>query len=157
MANSRGSGFTTWQTRQIHSPRHWLGWGVTSGVRFGLAHLSNGLEFCDDFSKLTCDLSLFILESFSGFKARSFKIFWDLGRRLIIAGQLQKAFAAQTLFTSKWLLATLIARKAIDDFNVFRFSSAFKNVLCKGLKSAVKGLITANERVKTAFRRIKTC
>ena len=31
------------QTRQIHSPRHWLGWGVTSGVRFGLAHLSNGL------------------------------------------------------------------------------------------------------------------
>ena len=38
-----GSGFPTWQTRQIHSPRHWLGWGVTSGVRFGLAHLSNGL------------------------------------------------------------------------------------------------------------------
>jgi hypothetical protein len=34
---------TLWQTRQIHSPRHWLGWGVTSGVRFGLAHLSNGL------------------------------------------------------------------------------------------------------------------
>jgi hypothetical protein len=36
-----------------------------------------------------------ILESFSGFKARSFKIFWDLGRWLIIAGQSQKAFAAQ--------------------------------------------------------------
>ncbi len=28
-----------------------------------------------------------ILESFSGFKARSFKIFWDLGRWLIIEGQ----------------------------------------------------------------------
>ncbi len=40
---SRVLAFPTWQTRQIHSPRHWLGWGVTSGVRFGLAHLSNGL------------------------------------------------------------------------------------------------------------------
>jgi len=26
-----GSGFTTWQTRQIHSPRHWLGWGWRQG------------------------------------------------------------------------------------------------------------------------------
>ena len=40
---SRIQAFSTWQTRQIHSPRHWLGWGVTSGVRFGLAHYSNGL------------------------------------------------------------------------------------------------------------------
>jgi hypothetical protein len=46
------------------------------------------------FSKLTCDLGLFILESFSGFKAGSFKIFWDLERWLIIAGQSQKALAA---------------------------------------------------------------
>jgi len=28
-----------------------------------------------------------IFEFFSGFKARSFKIVWDLGRWLIIAGQ----------------------------------------------------------------------
>jgi hypothetical protein len=41
------------------------------------------------------DLGLFILESFSGIKARSFKIFWDLRRWLIIAGQSQKASAAQ--------------------------------------------------------------
>jgi hypothetical protein len=45
------------------------------------------LQFYDDFSKLTCDLALFVLESFSGFKCGSFKIFWDLGRWLIIAGQ----------------------------------------------------------------------
>jgi hypothetical protein len=32
---------------------HWLGWGVTSGERFGLAHFSKGLWFFDDFSKLT--------------------------------------------------------------------------------------------------------
>jgi hypothetical protein len=31
------------------------------------------------FSKLICDLGLFILESFSGFKARSFKYFGTLG------------------------------------------------------------------------------
>jgi hypothetical protein len=45
------------------------------------------LQFYDDFSKLTCDLALFILESFSGFKCGSFKILWDLERWLIIAGQ----------------------------------------------------------------------
>ena len=37
----------------------------------------------DDFSKLTCDLGLFLFVSFSGFKVRSFDVFWDLGRRLI--------------------------------------------------------------------------
>ena len=41
--NSRGSGFTTWQTRQIQSPKLLAGCGVTSGRRFGLAHFSNGL------------------------------------------------------------------------------------------------------------------
>jgi hypothetical protein len=29
--NSRGSGFTTWQTRQIHSPKLLTGYGLTSG------------------------------------------------------------------------------------------------------------------------------
>jgi hypothetical protein len=38
-------------------------------------------------SKLTCDLGLFIDESFSGFKVLSFGIFWDLGRWLFIEGQ----------------------------------------------------------------------
>jgi hypothetical protein len=47
------------------------------------------------FFKLTCDLGFFILESFSGFNCGSFKMFWDLGRWLIIAGQSQKALAAQ--------------------------------------------------------------
>jgi hypothetical protein len=79
--NSRGSGFTTWQTRQKQSPEKLAGCGVTSGRRFGLAHFSN--EFFDDFSKLTCDLGLFLVESFSGIKARSFDVFWDLGRWLI--------------------------------------------------------------------------
>jgi len=41
--NSRGSGFTTWQTRQIHSPKLLAGCGVTSRGRFGLAQFSNGL------------------------------------------------------------------------------------------------------------------
>ena len=35
--------------------------------------------FCDDFSKLKCDLGLFLFESFSGIKACSFAVFWDLG------------------------------------------------------------------------------
>jgi hypothetical protein len=52
-----------------------------------LAQFSNGLQFCDDFSKLTCDLGLFIDESFSGFNMLSFGIFWDLGRWLFIEGQ----------------------------------------------------------------------
>jgi hypothetical protein len=81
--NSRGSGFTTWQTRQIHSPKLLASCGVTSGRWFDLAQYSNGLYFFDDFSKLTCDLGLFLFESFSGFKVRSFDVFWDLGRRLI--------------------------------------------------------------------------
>jgi hypothetical protein len=38
-----GSGFTTWQTRQIQSPKLLAGCGVTSGRRFGLAQFSNGL------------------------------------------------------------------------------------------------------------------
>jgi hypothetical protein len=41
--NSRGSGFTAWQTRQIHSPKLLAGCVVTSGRRFGLAQFSNGL------------------------------------------------------------------------------------------------------------------
>ncbi len=45
------------------------------------------LIVCDDFFKLTCDLGLFIVESFSGFKVLSFDIFWDLGRWLFIEGQ----------------------------------------------------------------------
>ncbi len=31
----------------------------------------------DDFSKLTCDLGLFLVESSSGIKVRSFAVFWD--------------------------------------------------------------------------------
>jgi hypothetical protein len=41
------------------------------------------LVFFDDFSKLTCDLGLFLVESFSGFKVLSIDVFWDLGRWLI--------------------------------------------------------------------------
>jgi hypothetical protein len=58
------------------------GCGVTSGRRFGLAHFSNSLYFFDDFSKLTCDLGLFLFESSSGIKAHSFAVFWDLGQKL---------------------------------------------------------------------------
>jgi hypothetical protein len=61
--------------------------GVTSGGGLVWLNIPTAYNFCDDFSKLTCDLGLFILESFSGFKARSFEIFWDLGRWLIIEGQ----------------------------------------------------------------------
>ncbi len=68
---------------------------MTSGVRFGLAHSSDGLQFLDDFSKVTCDLACFILDSSSGFNCGSFGVFCGSGRRLIIAGQEQKAFAAQ--------------------------------------------------------------
>jgi hypothetical protein len=81
--NSRGSGFTTWQTRQNQSPKKLAGCGVTSGRRFGLAQFSNGLSFFDDFAKLTCDLGLYLVESFSGFKVLSFSVFWDLGRWLL--------------------------------------------------------------------------
>ncbi len=41
----------------------------------------------DDFSKLTCDLGLFLVESFSGIKVHSFAVVWDLGRWLFIEGQ----------------------------------------------------------------------
>jgi hypothetical protein len=51
--NSGGSGFNTWKTRGKYSPFKFVGRGVTSGERFGLAHFSNGLWFLDDFSKLT--------------------------------------------------------------------------------------------------------
>ena len=44
-------------------------------------------SFFYDFSELTCDLGLFLLESFSGFKVLSFEIVWDLGRLLFIEGQ----------------------------------------------------------------------
>jgi hypothetical protein len=60
---------------------------VTSGVRFGLAHSSDGLQIYDDFSKVTCDLACFILESSSELNCDSFGVSWDPGRRLIIAGQ----------------------------------------------------------------------
>jgi hypothetical protein len=36
-----------------YSPFDFAGRGGTLGVRFGLAHFSNGLWFFDDFSKLT--------------------------------------------------------------------------------------------------------
>jgi hypothetical protein len=42
----------------------WLGGGGTLGVRFGLAHFSNGLWFFDDFSKLTGHLGHVLLNSF---------------------------------------------------------------------------------------------
>ncbi len=63
----------------------WLWSDVWGEVWFG--SFFQRLIVCDDFSKLTCDLGLFIDNSFSGFKARSFEIFWDLGRWLIIEGQ----------------------------------------------------------------------
>jgi hypothetical protein len=63
----------------------WVGSDVRGEVWLG--SIFKRLIVYDDFSKLTCDLGLFILESFSGYNARSFKIFWDLGRWLIIAGQ----------------------------------------------------------------------
>jgi hypothetical protein len=43
---------TTWKTRGKYSPSDLAGGGGTLGVRFGLAHFSNGLWFFDDFSKL---------------------------------------------------------------------------------------------------------
>jgi hypothetical protein len=41
--------------KPTENTRHltWLGGVGTLGVRFGLAHFSNGLWFFDDFSKLT--------------------------------------------------------------------------------------------------------
>jgi hypothetical protein len=50
--NFGGSGITTWKTRGKYSPSDLAGGGGTLGVRFGLAHFSNGLWFFDDFSKL---------------------------------------------------------------------------------------------------------
>jgi hypothetical protein len=76
---ARNSGFTTWQTRQIQSPKLLASCGVTSGRRFGLAQFSNGLQFFDGFSELTCDLGLFIVESFSGFKVLFLIYFGTLG------------------------------------------------------------------------------
>jgi hypothetical protein len=43
----------TWKTRGKYSPSDLAGGGGTLGVRFGLAHFSNGFWFFDDFSKLT--------------------------------------------------------------------------------------------------------
>jgi hypothetical protein len=43
--NSRGSGFTTWQTRQIQSPKLLAGCGVTSGRRLGLAQFPTAYSF----------------------------------------------------------------------------------------------------------------
>jgi hypothetical protein len=51
--NFGGSGITTWKTRGKYSPSDLAGGGGTLGVRFGLAHFSNGLWFFDDFSKLS--------------------------------------------------------------------------------------------------------
>ncbi len=82
-----GSGFPHMANPPNTLARHWLGWGVTSGVRFGLAHFFQRLVVFDDFSKVTCDLALFLLESFSEFNCGSFDVFWDPGRWLIIAGQ----------------------------------------------------------------------
>jgi hypothetical protein len=48
-----GSEITTWKTRGKYSPSDLAGGEMTLGVRFGLAHFSNGLWFFDDFSKLT--------------------------------------------------------------------------------------------------------
>jgi hypothetical protein len=42
-----------WKTRGKYSPSDLAGGGGMLGVRFGLAHFSNGLWFFDDFSKLT--------------------------------------------------------------------------------------------------------
>jgi len=43
--NSHGSGFTTWQTRQIHSPKLLTGCGVMSGGRFGLTNIPTAYSF----------------------------------------------------------------------------------------------------------------
>ena len=63
----------------------WVGDDVRGEVWFG--SLFQRLVVYDDFSKVTCDLALFLLESSSEFNCGSFDIFWDLGGRLIIAGQ----------------------------------------------------------------------
>jgi hypothetical protein len=69
-----GSGITTWKTRGKYSPSNLAGGGGTLGVRFGLAHFSNGLWFFDDSSKLTWHLGHVLLDSFSLWKAGSFDV-----------------------------------------------------------------------------------
>jgi hypothetical protein len=71
--------------RQNTHPSTGLGGGMTSGVKFGLAHSSNG--FLDDFSEFVCDLAYIIFDSSSVFSRGSFDIIRDSGRWLIIAGQ----------------------------------------------------------------------
>jgi hypothetical protein len=73
--------------RQNTHPSTGLGGGMTSGVKFGLAHSSNGLKFLDDFSKVICDLAYIIFDSSSVFSRGSFDIIRDSRRWLIIAGQ----------------------------------------------------------------------
>jgi len=53
--NFCGSGITMWKSRgkPAENTRHLTWGGGTLGVRFYLAHFSNGLWFFDDFSKLT--------------------------------------------------------------------------------------------------------
>jgi hypothetical protein len=53
--NSRGSGFTTWQTRQIHSPKLLAGCGVTSNLHAIWVFL---------FLNLSQDLKLILLRYF---------------------------------------------------------------------------------------------
>jgi hypothetical protein len=73
--------------RQIHTQALAWGGGMTSGVKFGLAHSSNGLQFLDDFSEFICDLAYIIFDSSSIFSCGSFDIIRDSRRWLIIAGQ----------------------------------------------------------------------
>ena len=63
----------------------WGGRDVRGEVWFG--SFFRRLVVFDDFSKVTCDLACFILDSSSGFNCGSFGVSWDPGRRLIIAGQ----------------------------------------------------------------------
>jgi hypothetical protein len=80
-------------------PSDLAGRGGTLGVRFGLAHFSNGLWFFDDFSKLTWHLGHVLIDSFSLLKAGSFDVTQDFRRWLFIVGQQKIASAAQVLLT----------------------------------------------------------
>ncbi len=76
-------------------PRHCLGGGLLAGGEVWFGFFINGLQFLDDFSKVICDLAYIIFDCSSVFSSGSFDSIRDSRRWLIIAGQENKAFAAQ--------------------------------------------------------------
>ncbi len=82
LADENGKKFSRFWLHHVANPPKsvakkvgWLWSDVREEVWFG------------SISKLTCDLGLFLVESFSGFKVLYFAVFWDLGRCLFIEGQ----------------------------------------------------------------------